>query len=170
MKNTLALFLVGLMTILFGTVSQAGFQGYQSTTNLGLFQAVKCSTGLTCSKVGEKLNIVATTSGVLETTATATSISLDSTYCGQTLKNAAYTQVGLPNATSALVGCRITFATANATSFYVNPGDTDAILIQTNASGDRILNATLGNTITIQAIAVSLWAPIGVVGTWSDAN
>lgn len=42
----------------FGWDALAGFQAYQSTSNLGLFTAIKCSTGLTCTKVGEKLNMV----------------------------------------------------------------------------------------------------------------
>lgn len=47
-----------LVAILFaGMTAYAGIQAYQDTTSLGLVQAVKCSTGLTCTKVGTKLNV-----------------------------------------------------------------------------------------------------------------
>lgn len=38
--------------------SHAGFEAYQGTTSLKVFNKIKCSTGLTCTKVGDKLNIV----------------------------------------------------------------------------------------------------------------
>jgi hypothetical protein len=36
----------------------AGFRAYNGTTDLDIFDAIKCSTGLTCTRVGGKLNIV----------------------------------------------------------------------------------------------------------------
>lgn len=47
---------------LFALESQAGFQAYQSTTNLGIYNIIKCSTGLSCTKVGDKLNITSSPS------------------------------------------------------------------------------------------------------------
>lgn len=54
MKTT-ALFLFAL---LLAMPALAGFRGYSSTTSLGVFNAVTCSTGLTCTKVGDRFNIV----------------------------------------------------------------------------------------------------------------
>lgn len=51
-------FLVFVSLLFASILAIAGFRGYQSTTNLGVMSAIKCSTGLTCTKVGEKLNMV----------------------------------------------------------------------------------------------------------------
>lgn len=161
-----------LFTVLFSVFGFAGFQGYQGVTNLGLFQAVKCSTGLTCSKVGTKLNIVTTTLGLLETTTAASAVSISTSQCGSTfaLGVSTATQMGLPTATSAIIGCKLTFITAIASNFQINPDNGDQILVLTNASGDRISNTTLGNTVTLQAAAVSQWVVVGEKGTWADSN
>ncbi len=47
-----------IFTLLATTYAHAGFQGYANTTSLGVLNAIKCSTGVTCTKVGGKLNIV----------------------------------------------------------------------------------------------------------------
>ena len=52
----------------------------------------------------------------------------------------------------------------------VNPDDADQILIQTNAAGDAIRNGVAGDTIVLEAISASKWAPVSVVGTFSDIN
>jgi hypothetical protein len=75
----------------------------------------------------------------------------------------------LPEA-STVLGCRLTFITGNASNFDVNPDDADQILVETNAAGDAIRNATLGNSITIEAISASQWAPVAVIGTYSDID
>lgn len=159
-----------LTTFLFSFFAFAGFQGYQSTTNLGLFQAIKCSTGLTCTKQGEKINIVTTTVGTMRTVIAASTTSLTSSQCGSVILSSSTIQAGLPNATSALIGCHYTFVTGIASTFQVNPGDTDTIVAQTNAAGDRISNTTAGNTITLLAVAVSQWVVTGISGTWADSN
>ena len=48
------LFTIGLLL----TMSAQTFQGYSGTTDLGLFNKIKCSTGVTCTNVLGKLNIV----------------------------------------------------------------------------------------------------------------
>lgn len=40
----------------------AGFAGYNGTTNLGVFNKYKCSTGLTCTKVGDVFSVVSSPS------------------------------------------------------------------------------------------------------------
>lgn len=44
--------------MLFGFQAFAGVGAYQNTTQLGLFEWIKCSTGLTCTKIGDKVQIV----------------------------------------------------------------------------------------------------------------
>jgi len=56
------LIMTTVLAVLFSLSAFAGFQGYQDTTNLGVFNKVKCSTGMTCTKSGDKLNIVASPS------------------------------------------------------------------------------------------------------------
>lgn len=48
-----------LLTVLFTSLAFAGIGGFQDSTNLGQFAYVKCSTGLTCSKVGDKMQMAA---------------------------------------------------------------------------------------------------------------
>ena len=186
MKKTMMI----LLGLVFSSAAFAGFHGYQGTTDLGLFMAVKCSTGTTCTKVGTKLNITATPSsltgpvsiagtvsgdgtghlqGFMQNRVTATAVSITAAQCGSTFINSGAVQMGLPEA-STVLGCRLTFVTANASNFDVNPDDADQILVQTDAAGDKTRNATLGNSITIEAISSSQWAPISIIGTWSDAN
>lgn len=47
-----------LMITLFTTTAFAGFQGINGTTNLGIFNKVTCSTGLTCTKVKDAFSII----------------------------------------------------------------------------------------------------------------
>lgn len=69
-----------LLTTLFMTLpAVAGVQAFSGSTNLGIFNQVKCSTGLTCTKVLGKLNMVSspTLAGNLTfTAANAADISL----------------------------------------------------------------------------------------------
>lgn len=47
-----------VFALMLAVPALAGFRGYSSTTSLGVFNAVTCSTGLTCTKVGDRFNIV----------------------------------------------------------------------------------------------------------------
>lgn len=107
--------------------------------------------------------------GFLQNQVTATATTITAAQCGSTFINAGAIEIELPEA-STVVGCRLTFVTANAANFDIDPDAADQILVQTNAAGDMIRNATLGNSITIQAINATQWAPISVSGTWADAN
>lgn len=44
--------------LLLSTLAYAGFGGFAGSTNLGVLSNIKCSTGLTCTRVGDKLNMV----------------------------------------------------------------------------------------------------------------
>lgn len=53
------------------SVAIAGFRGVSGTTDLGLFNAITCSTGLTCTKVAGKFNMVSSPSIATSVTLTA---------------------------------------------------------------------------------------------------
>lgn len=108
-------------------------------------------------------------SGFLQKQVAATATTITAAQCGSSFVNSGAVQMELPEA-SAVLGCRLTFITGNASNFDINPDNADQILVQTNAVGDAMRNATLGNSITIEAISAVNWAVISVVGTWSDIN
>lgn len=108
-------------------------------------------------------------SGFLQKHVAATAVTITAAQCGSTFANSGAVEMDLPEA-STVIGCRLTFVTANASNFDVDPDAADQILVQTDAAGDKIRNATLGNTVTIQAISASQWVVVGILGTWADAN
>lgn len=153
--------------LFFAMTALAGFRGYQNTTDLGLFQTVKCSTGLSCTKVGDKMQIVS--GSALSKLVAATATTITSSQCGSTFYNSGAVAINLPEASVAL-GCTLSFVTLNASNFDVNPDNADQILVATNAAGDSIRNATLGNTITLRAVSASQWVVIAQTGTYLDNN
>lgn len=159
------LFLVTMCT----TPAFAGFQGFDQNSSVGLFNKIQCDRGVNCTKNGDKLKIEADGVGALQNKVTATATTITSSQCGSTFVNGGAVQIELPEA-SAVIGCRLTFVTANASNFDINPDNADQILVATNAAGDAIRNATLGNSITIEAISASQWAEIAIIGTWTDIN
>lgn len=50
MSNRMQKFGAMIVVLLFTTVAFAGYQGYNGTTSIGIFDKIKCSTGLTCAK------------------------------------------------------------------------------------------------------------------------
>ena len=60
-----------LAVYLTASFANAGFLGYSSNTNLGVFNTITCSTGLTCTKVGGKFNMVSSPSIATSVTLTA---------------------------------------------------------------------------------------------------
>lgn len=80
MKFTTRLLGLLLFTV-FSISAWAGFQGINGVTNLGIFNKVTCSTGLTCTKVGDAFSIVSSPSistGALSiTAASSTAATLD---------------------------------------------------------------------------------------------
>lgn len=236
-------FLGFLATMTIAMTAYAGFRAYSGTSDLKIFDSIKCSTGLTCTREGGKLLMVSSPSltseltlagaeatdallsmnadegddnadkwqlasvasgnaftlsnktsgsyvvklsvaasdgdvtgpgtgemsGFLQKMVAATATTITAAQCGSTFYNSGAVQIELPEASTA-IGCRLTFVTLNAANFDVNPDDADQILVLTNAAGDMIRNATLGNTVTLQAVSASQWVQIGIAGTWSDAN
>lgn len=110
-----------------------------------------------------------TIAGFVQKQVAATATTITIAQCGSSFVNTGAVQMELPEASTAL-GCRLTFITGNASNFDVNPDNSDLITVQTNSAGDAMRNATLGNSITIEAVSAVNWAVISVVGTWSDIN
>jgi len=108
-------------------------------------------------------------SGFRQKQVAATATTITAAQCGSTFINTGAVQMELPEA-SAVLGCRLTFITGNAANFDVNPDDADIIVLLANAAGDAIRNATVGNSVTIEAISASQWAQVSTIGTWSDIN
>lgn len=155
---------------------------------LGVLSDAKCSTGLTCTIVNKKLQIVSSpsitgplsvtgsitgdgtgsVSGFIQKVTTATATTLTAAQCGGTFINSGAVAVQLPAATG-VIGCKYTFITANASNFDIRAGASDLILVLAATTNHAIRNATLGNSVTIQAISTTQWAPVGKEeGTWSD--
>ena len=148
--------------------ANAGFEGKQAGKSLNVFQGINCAQGMTCTRTkGGIFNMVA--SAAQSPLSLASARTLTAAECGSTFYNAGAIQLVLPDAAT-ILGCKYTFVTLNASNFDVDPNAADIILVQTDAVGDRIRNATLGNSITIQAVSASQWAVVGILGTWADAN
>lgn len=108
--------------------------------------------------------------GFLTNQVTATATTITAAQCGTTFINAGAIEMELPEA-STVVGCRLTFVVNNASNFTIDPDAADIILIATNAAGDSLIADLPGESITIQAIDGTNWAPIGTpYGTWTDSN
>lgn len=158
-----------LATIMFSTTAQS-FEGLNDNVSLKIFNRINCGDGITCSRVGNGVfNMKIGGAGFVQPQVAATATTITSSQCGSTFINSGAVVMNLPEASSVL-GCRLTFITGNASNFDINPDDADIILVETDDAGDSIRNATLGNSIVIEAISATQWAPIATIGTWADNN
>jgi hypothetical protein len=115
------------------------------------------------------VTMTGTLAGNLAPQVAATATTITAAQCGSTFSNTGAVAINLPEASTA-IGCTLTFVTLNASNFDINPDDADTIMVLTNANGDSIRNATLGNTVILRAVSASQWAQLAAVGTWSDIN
>lgn len=167
MKNVL----VSLAVMLFGafvTLPAQAFNAYQDSTYLGIMPDIQCSTGLSCARVGSKLRMLGSVAGVKIPQVAATATTLTAAQCGSSFANSGAVEVELPDA-DAILGCRYTFITMNASNFDLDPDAADQIFALTNAAGDSLRNATKGNSVTLEAVAGG-WAAVAIYGTWADNN
>jgi len=165
----LVLNIILLLCLIVG-VAHAGFEGKNGGTSLKIFNKINCDAGLTCSRAANgvfEIDVDGTGFDQAQVAATATTIT--SAQCGSTFYNSGAVEIQLPEA-SANLGCRLTFITADASNFDINPTDPNQILVETDATGDAIRNATLGNSIMLEAITPDSWAPVSTIGTWADIN
>lgn len=159
-------YLLIIATLFLTTVSFADTWYTQGNANLGVSKKVKCGVNMVCTKSSGQVTVTAHPIVSLSTNATLTA-----SQCGSTVINSAAAVATLPEA-STVLGCRFSFVTANASNFDVNPADaSDQIQVLTNAAGDAIRNATLGNSITLMAVSANGWVAVGKEqGTYSDVN
>ena len=75
----------------------------------------------------------------------------------------------LPEA-STVIGKIFYVGVTVAQNLDINPDDADQILGLTNAAGDAIRNATVGNSITLIAGDATNWIAMGPYGTWTDVD
>lgn len=240
MRNTIRSMCIFVLTIFTASMAFAGAQFFNGSTDLGIFNQVACSTGMTCARLGPKVLITSSptladtlaisaaeatdatfymkadesddngddwlfkvaasgnafslsndvsgsqvaklsvsTAGAVTFTGSivgytaplvaATATTITAAQCGSTFYNSGAVEMELPEA-STVLGCTLSFVTLNASNFDIDPDAADQILVLTNAAGDSIRNATLGNTVTIRAVSASQWVVVGVQGTWSDNN
>lgn len=162
-------FLSLLVILMLSFTAHAGFEGLNQGVSLKLFNRLDCAEGLACSKVKDKFVVKATGVAQVQTQSTAAVTPLTSQACGTTIINAAAVVVTLPSP-AANLGCRITFVTGNASNFDIEPGAGFQILVLTNAAGDSIRNATLGNSVTLEAISATEWAAVAINGTYTDID
>lgn len=108
--------------------------------------------------------------GFLQAQVAATATTITAAQCGSTFYNTGAVVINLPNGAAGLLGCRLTFITLNASNFDINPGNSDQIMLLTNAAGDAIRNATVANTVVLQYAATNVWVDLAHNGTWSDIN
>jgi hypothetical protein len=165
------MFLVALC--LFSLSAFAGFEGLNNNVSLKVFNKINCGTGLTCTKVGDKFNIVNssnTGTASLQNRVTATATTITASQCGSTFINAGAIEIELPEA-STVLGCRLTFIVGNASTFTIDPDAADTIMLLTNAAGDSLAADAVGESLVLEAISASAWAPVGAEkGTWTDSN
>lgn len=221
-------------TLLFSTLfAEAGFRAYDGNVDRGIYDTLKCSTGLTCTRQGGKL--LMTSSPVIDDVAGLTILgeeagdavlhlwadegddnadkfsftsaasgnvlqiknntsvlgvitsggasyglkqnqiassatTLTVAQCGSTIVSGGAHTMDLPEASTAL-GCRYTFIVGNASALTVNPDNGDTIMLLANSAGDAISADAIGESVVIEAISASAWAPVGAEkGTWSDVN
>ena len=109
--------------------------------------------------------------GFLQDRVLATATTLTAAQCGKTFYNGGAVEVELPEV-STVLGCRYTFIVANASNFHVDPDAADIILILASAAGDRILSATLGQSVTLEALSATEWVQVaaGAGAAWADAD
>ncbi len=161
-------FLSIALLVFLSVTANAGFEGLSAGTSINVFNRINCGTGLTCTRVKDKFNMVGSGS-VSPIVSIATDTTVTIAQCGSTFINSAVARIDLPLPSTSL-GCKYTFVTGLGSNFDVNPDNASLILVQTNAAGDAVRNAATGSSITIMAKSATEWAPLSVVGTWSDIN
>ena len=76
--------------------------------------------------------------------------------------------INLPDAAAGLKFTVVVGSTGVAT--IIDPGAADQIILGTDAAGNAYSCATLGSTVTCEAVDVTNWAIVAEKGTWADGN
>lgn len=164
--KSLSILLIATLT-LFSISANAGFEGLNQGVSMKIFNRIDCSAGMSCTKVKDKFVISKT--GGLEVLTAATATTIVASQCSSAFYNTAAVQIFLPLAAN-VVGCSVSFITLNASNFDVKPTSTDQILAITAGATFKVRNATVGNVITLRAVAAGKWVVVSNYGTWTDAG
>jgi hypothetical protein len=172
-KNMKQLIAAFLTLALLPALSHASMRVFNSSgTQLGTFTDLKLAGGLNVAQVSGKAQVSSNGYGYL-LTQSAVSGDLTASDCGKTYTADDSELFNLPALSSTTLGCRYTFihgvSAAVTKRLNINPDSANKILGLTNAAGDAVTNDTIGNSLTLEAIG-SGWAPVGIYGTFYDAN
>lgn len=157
-----------VLSLFVANLAFAGVELKQSGKSLGTVISLDCGSSITCTKDNMSKGYIKLNAAQPPIAATATTITADQ--CGSTFINSGAVLMNLPKVGTGTVGCQLTFVVGNASNFDINPDNADTILTLTNAAGDSIRNATVGGTVTLQAVGTASWVVLGVNGTWTDIN
>lgn len=139
--------LVTMIGLLLSFQAFAGFGAYSGTQNLGLFQYFTCSTGLTCSKVGAKLNVTAAPATAAASGYTNFHGFIASTLTGGTSTNGNSATVYLSQIfvpfTTTLTGIKVNNAGTVGTNKYIG--------ILYNSLGVPVASSALAGILTASA-------------------
>jgi hypothetical protein len=118
-----------------------------------------------------QLSTAGALSGYKQAQVAATATTITSAQCGSTFINASgAVEMELPEA-STVLGCRLTFIVGSTNALTIDPDAADQILLLTNAAGDAIAADAAGESVVLEAISATQWAPVGAEkGSWTDAN
>jgi hypothetical protein len=158
-----------MVTLCLALPALAGFQGYNGTSNVGVFNRIKCSTGLTCTASGDKFQMISsptmtgtqlTLSGTLAVTGVSTLTGGVSNGSGK-LKNFShgYRPAALTSGTSTTPSATTVYLTqiyvpvnATLTGVKVSNGatvGTDKYIVALfDSSGAKLANSALAGTTT----------------------
>lgn len=155
-----------IVALMLNAYAMAGVQVFnQADTNLGVKEKVKCGRNVVCSVTSGKVlinhgNQVNPTTGDTLTAA----------QCGSSIINTAGISINLPEAADVL-GCRYRFIVGHTGGLWINPQDNDQIMLLTNSVDDTAWADAVGESVELEAISTSAWAPVGSEkGTWTDAD
>jgi hypothetical protein len=172
-----------LISLLFTISAKAGFQGYNGSTDLKLFNKISCGSNVTCSRSGDKMSIVASTSlagsgsgslsGYLQAQVASTTVAITAAQCGSSFISNSADVMTLPEA-STVLGCRLTFVCGTADDFDVNPADASDTILPTGAltpsAGDAIRCTDAGAGFVLEAVGANSWAVLSTNLTITDVN
>lgn len=166
---------IGLLLVLVCTSAYAGFQGYNGSTDLKLFSAIKCGNGVTCSNVGSKFNIAVGAQGGGLSTFTNFGRGLDSLTGGTSTTPSAttvyMTQIQIHGSVT-LTGIKVNNAATVGTNKYIAVlfDNTGAVVAKSALAGVTTAGASVYQALPFTAtVAVTgpgiYWIGLYVNGT-----
>lgn len=165
--KTLSILIALLTLIPIGAA--ASIRVYDDSTEIGHFSEVNCTSGVECSQVSGQLQLRASTD-TDQVDLSGGDTTMTTSQCGYTFVNSASACLDLPDAGDS-DGCRVTVILGNSSEFTIAPATGDKILLLTDATSDAIKADAQGESIVLESIDGTNWAPVGSEkGTWLDVD